>query len=118
MEERSSIDIPATPAPDGGPRVVAQAFGALVGFVVALIPAAWVFVSAGSFVGQLGGGSRTSFTIGTVLALAVAGAAVMIARMRRVGAGFARGMLLGAALALLVTGGSLSWLLWVCRKGW
>lgn len=117
MEERPETEIPASPQPPSQ-SAQSQFLGVLVGFAIALVPAGWAMVTAGGLIGKLFGRSGVLITIGLVLAIALVGAGVLAVGVRREARGFFRGMLIGAALSLLITGGSLSWLLWVCRKGW
>ncbi len=118
MEERPTFEPPSVPAPDTRPSAVGSLLGVVVGLLGGVLPAGFgLAVVVGALSGITGPQRLTAQFAGMgVIGLAALVVAWRLARAQK--PGFVRGMIVGLALSLLLTGGSLSALLWMCRKGW
>ncbi len=115
MEERPTFTPAAAPVPPSRALLV---IGFLAGAIGGLVPSAFALMLAGGLLSGVLGAGRVEVTISVISVLALLGCGIAWRIRRTQTGGFVRGALIGVCVSLLVTGGSVSSLLWMCRKGW
>lgn len=118
MEERPTFEAPSAPAPDTRPSAVGSVFGVVVGLLGGVLPSLFGLAVVLGALSPFDGSNRLTISFVGIALVGIAGVAVAWRLLQGRHTGFVRGLIVGLALSLLLTGGSLSTLLWMCRKGW